>query len=109
MKVDGVKYLEDFVPEVTRLTQEHYPDFKITEALTRQVLRIFQDNLYKTIIECAGKPPKTYSHAHRKIKYHIRLGGIFLLIIPKWVKNENVKIWDSTKYYRKWINLTNSF
>jgi hypothetical protein len=109
MKVNGVKSFEDFAKEVSRLTQEHYPNLKITEAQTRQVLRIFQQNLYNTIIERAGKPPLTYSHAHQKIKYHIRLGGIFLLLIPKWVKNQNLKIWDSTKYYREWINITNSF
>jgi hypothetical protein len=97
MKVDGVKSFEDFAKEVSRLTQEHYPNFKITEAFTRKVLRIFQQNLKNAIIECSGTPPSTYSHAHQKIKYHIRLGGIFLLLIPKWVKNENLKIWDSTK------------
>jgi hypothetical protein len=80
MKVNGVKEFEDLAKDVTRLTQERYPYLNITEAFTRKVLRIFQQNLYNTIIERAGKPPSTYSHAHQKIKYHIRLWGIFLLL-----------------------------
>lgn len=80
LKVPGTKSAEDYVKEVTRLTQEHFPNFKITEALTRKVLMIFQDNHKMTIIECKGKAPSTYSHSHQKIKYHIKLGGIFLLI-----------------------------
>ena len=80
MKVHGVKSLEDYVPEVTRAIQERFPDCKITEAQTREMIRTFQENLKRVIIECKDKPPVTYSHAHHKIKYHIRLGEIFLLI-----------------------------
>jgi hypothetical protein len=68
MKVNGVKYLEDYAVEVTRLTQERYPQYKITEGLTRQVLRIYQDNLKRAIIERAGTPPKNIQSLASKDK-----------------------------------------
>jgi hypothetical protein len=80
MIVPGTISFEDFAKEVTKQTQEHYPNLKITEALTREVLRIFQQNLKQAIIECKGKPLSTYSHSHQKINYHIKLGGIFLIM-----------------------------
>jgi len=89
------------LPEVTKSINERYPGSNLNEATIRTVLKIFQENLKKTIIESKGKPPKTYSHAHRKIMYHIRIGGIFFTINAQMGEKGKFKDLGSNKIRKR--------
>ncbi len=68
---------------IAQKLNEKYPGYHFTPYIVLKTIKIFEELLYKAILRSRNKAPSTYSHAHQKLKYHIKLPGLFLLILNK--------------------------
>jgi Tfp pilus assembly ATPase PilU len=72
MKVPGTKKMTDYSKEITKLVEQKYK-LKIPEALTKDILKTFEQNLYNYIILKSDQKTKEEALDGNRVKYHFKL------------------------------------